>query len=179
MSEVKKYQKNPVVVEALLLLDSNAVYAADPTGAAWEKHVSNLYEFLGEEGWSGDHTGVTIETLEGSMHAGPGDYIIKGVKGEFYPCKPDIFALTYTQVVGAPVGAAAVDEKLASSAAAGAVIETQQRYSRSVDLLRKAAEQFRAYEASHRAKNTPESIAKAEVNAALALEIEAELANVG
>lgn len=38
---------------------------------------------------------VVIATLEGAMHASPGDWIIKGVKGEFYPCKPDIFAETY------------------------------------------------------------------------------------
>lgn len=36
-----------------------------------------------------------IPTLEGNMSTSPGDYIIKGVKGEFYPCKPDIFTLTY------------------------------------------------------------------------------------
>ena len=38
---------------------------------------------------------ATIVTLEGRMHAKPGDWIIRGVKGEVYPCKPDIFALTY------------------------------------------------------------------------------------
>ncbi len=38
---------------------------------------------------------IEIETLEGRMTASPGDWIIKGVKGEFYPCKPDIFAATY------------------------------------------------------------------------------------
>lgn len=39
-----------------------------------------------------------IETLEGTMQARPGDYIIRGVQGEFYPCKPDIFAATYEEV---------------------------------------------------------------------------------
>jgi hypothetical protein len=43
-------------------------------------------------------TGVVIETLEGNMLASKGDYIIKGVKGEFYPCKPDIFELTYEKI---------------------------------------------------------------------------------
>ena len=38
---------------------------------------------------------LRIQTLEGSMIASVGDYIIKGVKGEFYPCKPDIFEMTY------------------------------------------------------------------------------------
>ena len=41
---------------------------------------------------------LTIETLEGNMTASKGDYIIKGVKGEFYPCKPDIFEQTYEEV---------------------------------------------------------------------------------
>lgn len=44
---------------------------------------------------------VDIGTLEGLMVASPGDWIIKGVKGEFYPCKPDIFALTYSEGDGA------------------------------------------------------------------------------
>jgi hypothetical protein len=39
-----------------------------------------------------------IRTLEGNMYVMPGDWIIKGVKGEFYPCKPDIFELTYEAV---------------------------------------------------------------------------------
>lgn len=42
--------------------------------------------------------GLIISTLEGDMHALPGDWIIRGVKGEFYPCKPDIFAQTYSLV---------------------------------------------------------------------------------
>lgn len=40
-----------------------------------------------------------IKTLEGTMHADNGDYIIKGVKGEIYPCKPDIFEATYEKVI--------------------------------------------------------------------------------
>lgn len=43
---------------------------------------------------------ITIKTLEGVMAAFPGDWIIKGVQGEFYPCKPDIFDATYERVVG-------------------------------------------------------------------------------
>ena len=42
---------------------------------------------------------VEIETLEGKMFAEVNDYIIKGVKGEFYPCKPDIFEQTYEEVL--------------------------------------------------------------------------------
>lgn len=41
---------------------------------------------------------LAIHTLEGVMHAKPGDWIIRGVKGELYPCKPDIFAATYEAV---------------------------------------------------------------------------------
>jgi hypothetical protein len=43
---------------------------------------------------------VTIHTLEGVMEAVPGDWIIRGVKGELYPCKPDIFAATYEPLDG-------------------------------------------------------------------------------
>ena len=43
---------------------------------------------------------MDIETLEGVMHAQPGDYLIEGVKGERYPCKPEVFALTYEPVGG-------------------------------------------------------------------------------
>lgn len=51
----------------------------------------------------GTHTGggpvlIEIDTLEGTMTAQPGDWIIRGVQGEFYPCKPDIFAATYESV---------------------------------------------------------------------------------
>jgi hypothetical protein len=47
---------------------------------------------------SGDHQVIEIHTLEGTMTAEVGDWIIKGVQGEFYPCKPDIFDATYEQV---------------------------------------------------------------------------------
>ena len=42
--------------------------------------------------------GCTVQTLEGKMHAKLGDYIIRGVNGEIYPCKPDIFTKTYEKV---------------------------------------------------------------------------------
>jgi len=45
-----------------------------------------------------------IHTLEGDMHASKGDYIIKGIKGEFYPCKPDVFTQTYEEVKDQPSG---------------------------------------------------------------------------
>lgn len=46
-----------------------------------------------------DNPYLKIETLEGTMKASVGDYIIKGVNGEFYPCKPDIFEKTYKRVI--------------------------------------------------------------------------------
>lgn len=44
--------------------------------------------------------GIFIRTLEGEMHVSAGDWIIRGIQGEFYPCKPDIFAATYEPVGG-------------------------------------------------------------------------------
>lgn len=87
-----KYRKKPVVVDVIQLTSENLmdcigfVYpdigAADhPTLIAIRKN-----KFL------------TIETLEGNMKAQFGDYIIKGIQGELYPCKPDIFEATYEAV---------------------------------------------------------------------------------
>ncbi len=78
-----KYRKKPVVIEAIQLADEN---------------VDLLLKFCGDKIKSHPLTGVVIETLEGDMLASKGDYIIKGVKGEFYPCKPDIFEATYEKV---------------------------------------------------------------------------------
>lgn len=79
-----KYRKKPVVIDALLWTGRN---------------VGDLRRFFAEGDFSDwgfmDTEFVEIKTLEGSMTANPGDYIIKGVKGEFYPCKPDIFLITY------------------------------------------------------------------------------------
>jgi hypothetical protein len=60
--------------------------------------VDEVMEFCGDKIKSHPLTGVVIETLEGNMTASKGDYIIKGIKGEFYPCKPDIFELTYEKI---------------------------------------------------------------------------------
>lgn len=67
-----------------------------------QRHVDEIQNWLAASG--ADYSCVNdavhgpcieIETLEGQMLARPGDWIIRGVKGEFYPCKPDIFAITY------------------------------------------------------------------------------------
>lgn len=65
------------------------------------QEIFNLAEWCGGgEGYDyiRGHWFIVIPTLEGSMRALPGDYIIRGVQGEFYPCKPDIFEQTYERV---------------------------------------------------------------------------------
>jgi hypothetical protein len=88
MNNVKQYRKKPVVIEAFRL-DANTT-PSQAAALCGGKVVGN--------GRVGDTYKVLIETLEGDMAADYGDYIIKGVKGEFYPCKPDIFEATYEQV---------------------------------------------------------------------------------
>ena len=89
-----KYVKKPVEVEAIQI----------------HGNVNEISAFIGDNGeayiedsaWQVGkgipHTIVTIHTLEGDMRAIDGDYIIKGVKGEFYPCRKDIFEQTYDMV---------------------------------------------------------------------------------
>jgi len=87
-----KFRKKPVVIEAMQLKRDN-LKAIETFLAGRE--MPDLYQKLG--GWdiNWGNSEVTISTLEGKMKACPGDWIIKGVKGEFYPCKPDIFEATY------------------------------------------------------------------------------------
>ena len=87
-----KYRKKPIVIEAIQWNGDN---------------LQEVMEFIGSEFKYESNTGyatnkfsylngiLTINTLEGIMKVSKGDYIIKGVKGEFYPCKPDIFQATY------------------------------------------------------------------------------------
>lgn len=94
-----KYRKRPVEVEAMHLVGSNADLHAV---YQWvEQNTHGSFDPLADEIPA---TGVSIDpatgfmliaTLEGVMQAKPGDYIIRGVRGEFYPCKPDIFEATY------------------------------------------------------------------------------------
>jgi hypothetical protein len=85
-----KYRKKPVVIEAVQWTGPNLNELRNwITGSNLPTGVNSAY---------GDF--LHIETLEGCMEASLGDYIIKGIKGEFYPCKPDIFAATY-ELVGA------------------------------------------------------------------------------
>lgn len=84
---VRKFKKKPVVIEARQFnqrLSGDITALALWCGGIWVPE-------------SGNPT-IVINTLEGTMTAQYGDWIIKGVSGEFYPCKPDIFELTYEPV---------------------------------------------------------------------------------
>lgn len=86
-----KFKKKPVVIEAMQ-------FHSNHVGATQVLHWIN--ESGGNATWFFNHDTLQIETLEGLMSANDGDWIIRGVKGEFYPCKPDIFEQTYEPVEG-------------------------------------------------------------------------------
>lgn len=85
MKKVKKFKKKPVVIEAIRFNGWNAGEIND-----WMYRTGKYPTYFQDN--------IDIETLEGTMTANVGDYIIKGVKGEFYPCKPDIFEQTYDEL---------------------------------------------------------------------------------
>jgi hypothetical protein len=76
-----KFRKKPVEIEAVQF--------------TW--NVDEIIRFVGDDCIQ-EMDGLYIKTLEGSLHISRNDWVIKGVKGEFYPCKPDIFAATYESV---------------------------------------------------------------------------------
>lgn len=90
----KKYQKKPIVVEAVQWTGYNLEEVKE-----FAKYV--VYEIY-VAGWGAGvckpFTEITLQTLEGVMTVRQGDYIIKGINGEFYPCKPDIFEKTYDEI---------------------------------------------------------------------------------
>lgn len=77
------YRKKPVVIEAIKWTGENDLA---------------IEQLLGCKPYITPMRKIKIQTLEGEHTADKGDYIIKGVKGEFYPCKPDIFEMTYEKV---------------------------------------------------------------------------------
>ena len=83
-----KYRKKPVVVEAWEFT-RDSIKVAD----SWVRRYRNDINLFSQYG--GEVLYIEIKTLEGTMRAELGDYIIKGVQGEFYLCKPDIFKQTY------------------------------------------------------------------------------------
>ena len=86
---VLKARKKPVEIECVQWTGANVNEITSFCGsAAHDIYQINLANMPVEYS-------LIIKTLEGNMRAEPGDYIIKGVQGEFYPCKPDIFKETY------------------------------------------------------------------------------------
>jgi hypothetical protein len=88
-----KYRKRPIVIEARQFETNNE---------AGSPNMDALVNWMNQGsptcvGWH-NGTDIFIRTLEGEMRAEVKDWIIRGVKGEFYPCKPDIFAATYEPV---------------------------------------------------------------------------------
>ena len=82
-----KYRKKPVVIEALQFDGSGKSVA----------HIS--YHFGADDlKWDVVNKQLRVQTLEGTLTADVGDWIIRGIKGELYPCKPDIFEATYERV---------------------------------------------------------------------------------
>ena len=78
-----KYRKKPVTIDAIKWTGNNKF---------------DMFRFMRFNYYIDENDDLIIETLEGNMKADIGDYIIKGVNGEFYPCKPDIFHKTYEKV---------------------------------------------------------------------------------
>ena len=87
---IKKYIKKPVTIEAIIWDGSNEIEIMKFVGA----HCC----FSTQHTINGTVTNLIINTLEGDHYASVGDYIVKGIKGEFYPVKPDIMKLTYDEV---------------------------------------------------------------------------------
>lgn len=81
--KVYKYIKKPVIIEAIQFTGLN---------------FSDINDFVGTKNFLYGLDGIYIHTLEGDMLVSAGDFVIKGVRGEFYPCKPDIFKETYDQL---------------------------------------------------------------------------------
>ena len=89
------YRKNPVEIEAVQF---NGFDTTSGQVILSERPEWLISEFGNRILFFGEKDTLTIKTLEGEHIASIGDYIIKGVKGELYPCKPDIFELTYDKV---------------------------------------------------------------------------------
>lgn len=90
-----KYRKKPVEIEAIQWTGLNLEeIKAFVSGSL----IYDILDTAWEVGKGRPHVFIKIKTLEGDMTASEGDYIIRGVSGELYPCKPDIFKKTYEVV---------------------------------------------------------------------------------
>lgn len=90
-----KYRKKPVVIEAIQWTGLNLEEIKAFAGGSL---IYDILDTAWEVGKGRPHVFIKIKTLEGDMTASEGDYIIRGVSGELYPCKPDIFKKTYEVV---------------------------------------------------------------------------------
>ena len=99
-----KYKKKPVVVDAIQWNPEDDLFVAD-VFFPHVKRISDLEDpdhvafslmakLMGNKAYNADHYGY-VYTLEGGHLVSPGDWIITGIQGEYYPCKPGIFAETY------------------------------------------------------------------------------------
>jgi hypothetical protein len=102
--EVGRFRKRPVVIEAVLF--DGTVCSADAIHD-WARKANGISAQCARVTKGDQCHYFEIETLEGVMRANAGDWIIRGVQGEFYPCKPEIFAATYEPADAAPPPAAA------------------------------------------------------------------------
>lgn len=89
------YKKKAVCIEAVLWDGLNVSEIKNFCG---DQAIIKTYDAAWKARVAGVKADIYIKTLEGDHHASVGDYIIKGVHGEFYPCKPDIFSETYEKV---------------------------------------------------------------------------------
>lgn len=90
-----KYRKKPVIIEAVQWTGLNLEEIKAFVGASLKY---DIIDTAYEVGKGTPFVNMTIQTLEGDLECTKGDFIIKGVNGEFYPCKPDIFEKTYERV---------------------------------------------------------------------------------
>ena len=87
---MQKFVKKPVVVEAIQLTDESIIEII--------KWTTDYISIEIDTDENDNIIGMIIPTLEGAMKASMNDYIIKGVQGEFYPCKPDVFNMSYERI---------------------------------------------------------------------------------
>ena len=90
---IQKFKKKPVIIEAIQYNNLNREEIETFVGKKLSQELETETAYLAGKG--SPKFSIIIETLEGNMKAMPNDWIIKGLKGEFYPCKPDIFEMTY------------------------------------------------------------------------------------
>ncbi len=98
MTAPKRYRKKPVVVEAIQYVVSNSSEVVAFTQGDAHFPIDSDHEWICKGCGEVASQHGNCKTLEGFHIICPGDFIIKGIKGEFYPCKPDIFEETYEEV---------------------------------------------------------------------------------